>query len=110
MNSAAYATAICVLWVLTFLMGAWIYVKYRVYVRLPIERAGFWKTLGAFEMKEHLATIGLLLLPAYWLFWKNAKSPEYECYRKWLTVILATLCWFNFLVGHSVNNVRGFGI
>jgi len=108
-NSAAYATAVCVLWVITFIMGAWIYIKYRVYIRVPIERAGFWKTQGFFELKEHVATIGLALLPAYWFFWKNAKAPEYDSVRKWLTVLLAAACWFNFLVGHVVNNVRGFG-
>ena len=107
--AAGYATAICLLWVLTFVMGAWIYVKYRIYVRIPIERAGFWKTQGFFELKEHLATIGMCLLPAYWYFWKNAKAPEYDTVRKWLTVVLAAFCWFNFLVGHVVNNVRGFG-
>lgn len=107
--AAGYATAVCVLWVLTFLMGAWIYIKYRVYIRIPIERAGFWKTQGVFELKEHLATIGLVILPAYWYFWKNAQSPEYDGARRAVTVVLAVICWFNFLVGHVVNNVRGFG-
>lgn len=107
--AAGYATAVCVLWVLTFLMGAWIYIKYRVYIRIPIERAGFWKTQGFFELKEHLATIGLVMLPAYWYFWKNAKSPEYDGARRTVTVVLVVICWFNFLVGHVVNNVRGFG-
>jgi hypothetical protein len=107
-QGAGYATAVCVLWALTFLMGAWIYVKYRVGIRIPLERAGFWKTQGSFELKEHLATIGLGLLPAYWYLWKN-KAPEYESTRKWVTVVLAVFCWYAFLVGHLVNNVRGFG-
>ena len=97
------------LWVLTFLMGAWIYIKYRVYVRVPIERAGFWKTQGFFELKEHVATIGLVLLPAYWYLWTNSRSSQYAGARKWVTVLLAAICWFSFLVGHVVNNVRGFG-
>src|SRR5262249_55124751 len=42
-QGAGYATAICVLWVLTFIMGAWIYIKYRVYVPIPIHRPGFSK-------------------------------------------------------------------
>jgi hypothetical protein len=107
-QGAGYATAICVLWIITFLLGAWIYVKYRTYIRIPIERAGFWKTQGVFELKEHLVTIGLGLLPAYWYLWKN-KAPEYENARKWVTVVLAVFCWYAFLVGHIVNNVRGFG-
>ena len=109
MNSPAYATAVCVLWVITFIMGSWIYIKYRIYIRIPIERAGFWKTQGFFELKEHFATIGLGLLPLYWYFWKNARTSTYDSARKWITVVLATICWFNFLVGHVVNNVRGFG-
>jgi hypothetical protein len=105
----AYATAVCVLWILTFIMGAWIYTKYRIYVRIPIEQAGYWKTQGFFELKEHAATIGLGSLPIYWYFWKNAQNPEYDSARKWVTVWLAFVCWFNFLVGHVLNNVRGFG-
>src|SRR5882672_12750835 len=52
-SAASYATAICVLWVVTFIMGAWIYTKFRIAVRIPIEQAGFWKTQGFFELKEH---------------------------------------------------------
>jgi hypothetical protein len=105
----AYATAVCVLWILTFIMGAWIYMKYRIYIRIPIEQLGFWKTQGFFELKEHMASLGLGILPIYWYFWKNAQNPEYDGARKWLTVWLAFMCWFMFLVGHVVNNVRGFG-
>ncbi len=107
--AAGYAAAVCVLWVLTFLIGAWIYTKFRIYIRVPIEQAGFWKTQGFFELKEHAAAFGLGLLPIYWYFWKNAKTPDYDGARKAVTVFLAVLCWFNFLVGHVINNVRGFG-
>jgi len=107
--AAGYATAVCVLWILTFLMGAWIYTKYRIYVRIPIEQAGYWKTQGFFELKEHAATLALGLLPIYWYFWKNAQNPEYDGVRKSVTALLAIICWFNFLVGHVLNNVRGFG-
>jgi hypothetical protein len=97
------------LWVLTWIMGAWIYTKYRIYVRIPIEQAGHWKTQGFFELKEHAATIGSGLLPLYWYFWKNAQERAYDGARIGLTVVLALFCWFNFIVGHVVNNVRGFG-
>src|SRR6185436_11522315 len=108
-HGASYAAAVCVLWIVTFFFGAWIYTKYRMYVRIPIEQNGFWKTQGFFEMKEHLASIGLGLLPIYWFFWKNARDPQYDSPRKSLTVVLAAMVWFMFLVGHVVNNVRGFG-
>lgn len=108
-QGAGYTTAICVLWIVTFIFGAWIYTKYRIYVRIPIEQQEFWKTQGVFELKEHLVTIGLGLLPIYWYLWKNARNPKYDSARKWLTVYLAAVCWYGFLVGHIVNNVRGFG-
>jgi hypothetical protein len=107
--AAGYATAVCVLWVLTFIMGAWIYTKYRIYIRIPIEQAGYWKTQGFFDYKEHVVSIGLMLLPAYWYFWKNAHNPAYDTARNMTTVVLAGACWFAFLVGHVVNNTRGFG-
>ncbi|MGZ9243850.1 MAG: hypothetical protein ACXW6K_25550 [Candidatus Binatia bacterium] len=108
-QGAGYAAAVCVLWVVTFIFGALIYTEYRIYVRVPIEEGGFWKTQGVFEMKEHLATIGLGLLPIYWYLWKNSRNTEYDSARKWVTMYLAGGCWFSFLVGHIVNNVRGFG-
>ena len=36
-QGAGYATAVCVLWIVTFIFGAWIYTKYRMYVRIPME-------------------------------------------------------------------------
>jgi hypothetical protein len=108
-SGPSYAAAVCVLWVLAFIFGGWIYTKYRIYVRIPIEQEGFFKTLGAFEMKEHLATIGLGFLPLYWYLWKNVRNAVYDSARKWLTLVLAAICWYAFLTGHVVNNVRGFG-
>ena len=109
-SGPSYAAAVCVLWVLTFILGGWIYAKYRIYVRIPIEQEGFWKTLGAFELKEHLTTIGLGLLPFYWHLWKNVRNTAYDSARKWLTVVLAVICWYAFLAGHVVNNTRGFAL
>ena len=109
-SGPAYATAVCVLWVLAFIFGGWIYAKYRIYVRIPIEQEGLYKTLGAFELKEHLATIGLGLLPIYWHMWRSVRNAAYDSARKWLTVVLAGICWYAFLAGHVVNNVRGFGL
>ena len=96
------------MWVLTFIVGSYIYTKYRIYVRIPIEQAGHWKAQGFFDFKEHIASIGLVLLPAYWFFWKNAQNPEYDTARKMVTVILCVACWFLFIVGHVLNNTRGF--
>jgi hypothetical protein len=107
--AAGYATAVCVLWVLTFLVGSFIYTKYRIYIRVPIEAGHYYKTGGFFDFKEHVATLGLVLLPAYWFFWKNAQNPQYDNARKGVTLVLAVMCWFLFIVGHVLNNTRGFG-
>ena len=104
-----YATAVCVLWVLAFIFGGWIYTRYRIDIRISFEQQGLLKTQGAFEVKEHLTTIGLGLLPIYWYLWKNARNAAYDGARKWLTVVLAAICWHAFLTGQFVNNVRGFG-
>jgi hypothetical protein len=108
-SGPGYTAAVCLLWILTVLLGGWIYTKYRVYVRIPIEQQGFLKTEGAFELKEHLTAIGLGLLPIYWYLWNNAAQASYDSARKWLTVVMAAICWYAFLVGHVLNNVRGFG-
>ena len=108
-QGAGYATAVCVLWVFTFFFGAWIYTKYRVYIRIPLEELGYWKTLGFFDLKEHLVSLGLGVLPFYWYLWKSPRAAELDSTRKWLTVVLAVICWWVFVTGHVLNNTRGFG-
>lgn len=104
-----YTKAICLLWVMTFLLGGYIYAQYRISIRIPLESAGFWKTQGFFELKENWSSMGLFLLPAYYCMWQDASNQEFMKPRKYLTAMLAIVCWFSFLVGHVVNNVRGFG-
>ena len=106
---AGYATAVCVLWVFTFIMGAWIYTKYRVYIRIPLEELGYWKTVGFFDFKEHIVTLGLGLLPFYWYLWKNPRAAGLAGTRRWVTVVIAAICWTVFVIGHVLNNARGFG-
>ena len=107
--AAGYATAVCVLWIFTFIVGSYIYTKYRIYIRIPLEAGHYYKTQGFFDFKEHVATFGLLLLPGYWFLWKNAQDPQYDSARRMVTIVLAGMCWFLFIVGHVVNNTRGFG-
>ena len=108
-SAAGYTTTVCVLYVLTFFVGSYIYTQYRTAIRIPLEEAHFYKTVGFFDFKEHVATLGLVLLPDYWCFWKNAQEPEYDNARKGVTLVLAAMVWFLFIVGHVVNNTRGFG-
>jgi len=105
----SYVGAIIVLYVVTFILGAWIYTQYRFTARLALEQLRFFKTVGAFELKEHIATMGLILLPAYWAFWRRPLSADYALARKQVTLFLAIIVWSNFLIGHIVNNARGLG-
>jgi hypothetical protein len=57
--SAPSATLIAILYLLQILLGAWVYVRYRTYVRIPMEGLRHWWTVGAFEVKEHVITMGL---------------------------------------------------
>src|SRR5262245_61270198 len=34
-QGAGYAPAVCLLWIVTFIFGAWIYTEYRIYIRIP---------------------------------------------------------------------------
>jgi hypothetical protein len=70
-GSANYANAIVVLYLVTASLGAFIYTNYRITARLTLEQGHYWKSFGAFEIKEHLIAIGLATLPAYWYFWRQ---------------------------------------
>jgi len=97
------------LYVPNFLLGAWVYTKYRTYVRIPMEQLGYWWTLGSFEFKEHIIAMGIALLPAYWYFWRQPLSKDHAAIRKWVTVFVAVAVWYSFLSGHVANNFRGVG-
>ena len=105
--AARYCTAVAVLWVLCFILGGIIYSEYRISVRMPMEQQAYFKTLGAFELKEHVSVIGLGMLPAYLWAWRTDQGGM-QTLRRGLTVLLALLAWYPFLAGHVVNNVRGF--
>src|SRR5262249_9293307 len=101
--------AVALLGAITHQVGAWIYTQYRFTSRLALEQLRFFKTVGVFEMKEHVATIGMILLPAYWAFWRQPLSEDYAAASTIVTLLLAIIVWANFLVGHIANNARGFG-
>jgi hypothetical protein len=107
--AASYVTPIIVLYVCNFLLGALIYTKYRTYVRIPMEQFGFWWTLGSFEFKEHVVSMGLALLPALWYFWREPQAEQHAVARKWLTVFVAFTVWYSFFIGHVANDFRGVG-
>jgi len=105
---ASYANAMVVLYVLTFVLGGIIYTEYRIAVRTVVEQLELWPQTGAFELKEHFAAVGLAILPAYWHYWRAPAGGQART-RDVLTLLLAFIVWWNFLVGHILNNIRGFG-
>lgn len=105
-NGVGYTNAVVVLFVITFILGGIVYTVYRIEVRPPLEALQDLPTVGLFELKEHFLAMGLGMLPAYWYFWK--RRPEQRMTRTMITVILALIVWWSFIVGHIVNNVRGF--
>ena len=106
-DATAYATPIVVLFVITVIGGALLYPQYRVDVRPALEDTQNVAANGVFEIKEHLAAIGLGLLPVYWLFWRKPRGPEMVAARRYLTWLLAFFVWWNFIVGHVLNDIRG---
>ncbi len=108
-TAASYTKAIIALYVCTFLLGSIIYPEFRVSIRGVVEEVGQHAVMGTFELKEHFAVVGLAVLPAYWYFWRLPLADEHRRTRRALTAILAFIVWWNFLVGHVINNVRGFG-
>jgi len=107
--SAAFANAIVVLYVLCTLLGGIVYLDFSVAIRPALEQSGHWTVLGFFDLKEHFIAIGLALLPAYWVCWRQPDSDRHARTRTALTAILVFIVWWAFLIGHVTNNIRGFG-
>ena len=109
-RSASFANAIVVLYSVAALLGAVVYLYFRVDIRPELEQAGHWQALGLFDIKEHFVAIGLALLPAYWVLWQQPGADELRQTRTALTSILAFIVWWGFLIGHVMNNIMGFGL
>ena len=107
-NGMTYTNVVIILFIVTFALGTIIYPTYRVMVRTVLQEYKLFKPEGAFELKEHFMATGLMLLPAYWYFWRKASEVN-RVTRAVLTAILAFDVWFGFLTGHVINNIRGFG-
>ena len=107
-RSAAYTNTIVVLYVATATLGSILYPTYRIAVRVVLEDMRLNAANGIFELKEHFVALGLGMLPAYWYYWKRPPGGSATAQRV-LTLILALIVWWAFLVGHVLNNIRGFG-
>jgi hypothetical protein len=74
---------------------------------VPFEEMSLGWAIGIFELKEHFAAIGLGILPAYIFAWRTAPQSPSSWGRPSITLLLALIVWWNFLVGHVLNNIRG---
>ncbi len=101
------AGAIVLLFVASSVIGASLYPAYRMIVRPVLELDNLRVANGAFELKEHFAALGLLMLPAYWAAWSRPLAPEHAAARMGLTWVLAAIVWWNFLIGDVLNNIKG---
>jgi len=108
-GSVNYVNAVIVLYLATASLGSVLYTNYRITARLTLEQGHYWKSFGAFELKEHLIAIGLAVLPAYWCFWRPSLDAGDARTRRMLTTLLAFIIWWAFLAGHIANNIRGLG-
>jgi len=110
-SGASYVNAIIILYVSTAIVGGvFIYPEYRLSVRIVLEQMRLRAPVGIFDLKEHFVTVGLGILPAYWYFWRQPLADNHTRTRAVLTAVLAFIVWWSFLVGHILNNMRGFGL
>lgn len=102
-----FTHAVVLLYLATFMLGGIIYPSYRLDVRIPFEEMALGWAIGLFELKEHFAGIGVGLLPFYIYCWKEEAAGTHRFDRMAVTLILAFIVWWDFLVGHVLNNIRG---
>src|SRR5271166_6433502 len=74
--AASFANAIAMLYIVSVLLGAILYLYFNVSIKPELERAGHSSALGLFDLKEHFVSIGLGLLPAYWVCWRTPCADE----------------------------------
>ncbi len=102
-----YAAAVVVLYVVAFAIGAYIYPAYVLDVKASLAESGFNTDIFLFQAKEHIAVIGLVFLPAYYHYWRRAPLTEFVMTRRFITTTVMLTVWWNLVVGHLLNNLRG---
>jgi hypothetical protein len=106
---AGFTNAVVILYSISALLGAVVYLYFKMDVQPGLERDRHWHALGFFDLKEDFVAIGLGVLPAYWACWRPPISSQNRQMRIALTLLLAFIVWWGFLVGHVINNIGGFG-
>ena len=106
---AGFTNAIVVLYLISAVLGAVVYLYFKVDLQPNLERDRHWHALGFFDLKEDFTAIGLGVLPAYWSCWHQLVDGRSHQIRTALTLLLAFIVWWAFLVGHVMNDIGGFG-
>src|SRR5262249_35346967 len=106
-SAARFANAIVVLYLTSALLGAVVYLYFKIDIQPYLERDRHWHAMGFLDLKEDFIVIGLGVLPAYWFCWRRPDNSQHHHIRTTLTVLLAFIVWWSFLVGHVINNIRG---
>lgn len=106
-SSAAFTNAVIAIYLVTFALGSWLYTDYRYKARPVLEDLGLERAVGLFELKEHMLAVGLMLLPAYWYYWRRVPHDRQRVTRAALTLIIGVSIWVGLLGGHVTNNARG---
>jgi hypothetical protein len=106
-NQGTFTLAVVGLYVADIILGAIVYPSYRLNVRIPFEEMQLNWAVGLFELKEHFGAIGLGILPQYVYVWRTALPARARNERLPITSLVGLIVWWNFLIGHVLNNIRG---
>ena len=104
--SRGYANTVVILYILTFALGCYIYPTFVLDVKGSLADGGLRRTIGLFQLKEHVSVMCLAVLPVYWSLWNRALDQDVTT-RKLLTTLIMAGVWWNLVVGHILNNVKG---
>jgi len=96
-----FANAIIVLYLTSAL--------FKIDIQPTLERDRHWHAMGFLDLKEDFVGVGLGILPAYWFCWRRPADSQHNHIRTTLTILLAFIVWWSFIVGHVMNDIRGFG-
>jgi hypothetical protein len=108
-QAGSFTTAVVVLYLVSAMLGAVVYLYFKVEISPFMERDRHWRALGLLDLKEDFISIGLGLLPAYWACWRHQPGDEAGGTRAALTGLLAFIVWWSFLIGHVMADIMGFG-
>ncbi len=106
-RGGTYTNVVTILYVMTAIIGGIIYPSYVLDVKGNLADAQINAAIGAFELKEHFAIVGLAMLPSYWYLWKKVPLTEQVLARRLNTALIALMVWTTLVVGHVINNIKG---